>query len=94
VLGFTRGEVSLLLLGEQAAVTLLAIPLGFAIGHRLCALLASAYQWELFRMPLVISTRTHVFAVAVVAIAALVSAAIVRRRIDRLDLVAVLKTRE
>ncbi|RIL03488.1 MAG: ABC transporter permease [Proteobacteria bacterium] len=94
VLGFTRGEVSLLLLGEQAAVTLLAIPLGFAIGHRLCALLAGAYQWELFRMPLVISLRTHVFAIAVVGVSALVSAAIVRRRIDRLDLVAVLKTRE
>jgi putative ABC transport system permease protein len=94
VLGFTRGEVSLLLLGEQALLTVAAIPLGFAIGHRLCAALAGAYQWELFRMPLVIGTRTHVFAIGVVVLAALASALIVRRRIDRLDLVAVLKTRE
>jgi putative ABC transport system permease protein len=94
VLGFTRQEVSLLLLGEQALLTIVAIPLGFAIGHRLCALLAAAYQWELFRMPLVLGARTYGFAIAVVAAAALGSALVVRRRIDRLDLVAVLKTRE
>lgn len=94
VLGFTRGEVSVLLLGEQAILTALAIPLGFAIGYRLCAALASAYQWEFFRMPLVVSTRTYGFAVAVVLASALGSGLAVRRRIDRLDLVAVLKTRE
>ncbi|MBS1105301.1 MAG: ABC-type transport system, involved in lipoprotein release, permease component [Deltaproteobacteria bacterium] len=94
VLGFTRGEVSVLLLGEQAILTALAIPLGFAIGYRLCAVLANAYQWEFFRMPLVVSTRTYGFAVAVVLASALGSALAVRRRIDRLDLVAVLKTRE
>jgi putative ABC transport system permease protein len=94
VLGFTRGEVSMLLLGEQALLTLAAVPLGFAIGRWLCAQLAAAYQWELFRMPLVIGTRTYLFAVAVVLAAAVGSALAVRRRIDRLDLVAVLKTRE
>jgi putative ABC transport system permease protein len=94
VLGFTRREVALLLLGEQALLTLAAIPLGFAIGYRLCALLAQQYQWELFRMPLVVSTRTYVFAVAVVGVAALASGAVVRRRLDHFDLVAVLKTRE
>jgi putative ABC transport system permease protein len=94
VLGFTRGEVSVLLLGEQAILTAAAIPLGFWIGYRLCAALASAYQWEFFRMPLVVSTRTYGFAVVVLVAAALASALAVRRRIDRLDLVAVLKTRE
>jgi putative ABC transport system permease protein len=94
VLGFTRGEVATLLLGEQALLTLLALPLGFAIGRAFCAAIASAYQWELFRIPLVITGRSHVFAVTVVIAAALASTAIVRRRLDRLDLVAVLKTRE
>jgi putative ABC transport system permease protein len=94
VLGFTRREVSVLLLGEQAILTAAAIPLGFAIGYRLCALMASAYQWEFFRMPLVVSARTYGFAVGVVLASALGSALAVRRRIDRLDLVAVLKTRE
>jgi putative ABC transport system permease protein len=94
VLGFTRAEVALLLLGEQALLTLAAIPLGFWIGYRLCAWLAALYQWELFRMPLVVSDRTWVFALVVVAGAAALSGLAVRRRLDRLDLVAVLKTRE
>lgn len=94
VLGFTRDEVATLLLGEQALLTLLALPVGFWIGGRLNAAIASAYQWELFRLPLVTSGRSYVFAVVVIVLAALASAAIVRRRLDRLDLVAVLKTRE
>ncbi len=94
VLGFTRREVTALLLGEQGGLVLLAIPLGFAIGYRICALLAAAYQWELFRLPLVVSSRTYGFAVAVIAASAVFSGWIVRRRLDRMDLVAVLKTRE
>ena len=94
MLGFTRREILALLLGEQAALTALAIPLGFAIGFALCAAIAGAYQWELFRLPLVVSGRTLAFAVLVVVGAALGSGWIVRRRLDRLDLVAVLKTRE
>jgi putative ABC transport system permease protein len=94
VLGFTRREVSLMLLGEQALLTALSIPIGFALGYQLCAALASRYQWELFRLPLVVSGRTYAFAVLVTACAAIGSAILVRRRLDRLDLVEVLKTRE
>jgi putative ABC transport system permease protein len=94
VLGFTRHEVGVLLLGEQAILTALAIPVGFGLGWLLCAGIASAYQWELFRIPLFVSGRTFGFAVLVLFGAALFSALVVRRRIDRLDLVAVLKTRE
>jgi putative ABC transport system permease protein len=94
VLGFTRREIAALLLGEQAILTVLAIPVGFWIGRQLCAALAASYQWELFRLPLVLSARSHGFAVLVIALAAIASAAIVRRRLDRLDLVSVLKTRE
>jgi putative ABC transport system permease protein len=94
VLGFTRAEVAALLLGEQAALTALSLPLGFWIGGALCAAMVAAYQWELFRLPLVITPRSYAFAVVVIWLAAIASGAIVRRRIDRLDLVAVLKTRE
>ncbi|MFQ5666418.1 MAG: ABC transporter permease, partial [Candidatus Binatia bacterium] len=66
LLGFTRGEVSVMLLGEQAILTVLAIPLGYLIGFRLCVLLASAYQWELFRLPLFVSTTSYAFACLVV----------------------------
>ncbi len=94
VLGFTRREISVMLLGEQAALTALAVPLGFAIGGALCMTIAGYYQWELFRLPLSISTRTWAFSFLVLIGAAFASALAVRRRLDRLDLIAVLKTRE
>jgi putative ABC transport system permease protein len=94
VLGFTRREIAVLLLGEQALLTLLALPVGFAIGWALCMWIGSAYQRELFAIPLIVRGRSYLFALAVVVAAALVSAGLVRRRLDRLDLVAVLKTRE
>ncbi len=94
VLGFTRGEISLMLLGEQGILTAAGIVAGLAIGYGLCAVLAGLYQWELFRIPLVVSAQTYAFAVVVIFAAAVASGLLVRRRLDRLDLVAVLKTRE
>jgi putative ABC transport system permease protein len=94
VLGFTRGEISLMLLGEQAILTLAGIAAGLAMGYGFCGVLAGLYQWELFRVPLIVSTQTYAFAVVVILGAAVASGLLVRRRLDRLDLVAVLKTRE
>jgi putative ABC transport system permease protein len=94
VLGFTRGEVAAMLLGEQALLTAGGIAAGLGIGYLLCGVLAGLYQWELFRMPLVLSGATYAFAVSVVLAAGLASALLVRRRLNRLDLVAVLKSRE
>jgi putative ABC transport system permease protein len=94
VLGFTRGEISYILLGELAVVTLVAIPLGLVIGYGLAALTCWAYDTELYRFPLVVSPRTYAFSAIVVVTAAVVSALVVRRRLDRLDLVEVLKTWE
>jgi len=94
VLGFTRGEITMMLLGEQALLTTLAIPIGYLLGYQVCAWMSQAYQWELFRLPLIVSFDSYVFALLTVLIAAIASALIVRRRLDRLDLVAVLKTRE
>jgi putative ABC transport system permease protein len=94
VLGFTRREVASILLGEQALVTVAAIPLGYGIGYGICAIMARVYQWELFRLPLIVSNDTYVFALAVVAGASLFSALLVARRIRHLDLIEVLKTRE
>jgi putative ABC transport system permease protein len=94
VLGFTQAEVTRMLLGEQALLTLLAIPVGLAIGYMVSAWIVGAYQWELFRLPFVVTARTCAFAILVIAAAALVSGLWVGRRLARLDLVAVLKTRE
>lgn len=94
VLGFTRAEVSMLLLGELAIVIALALPIGMALGWALVHALAGALASDQFEFPVVIRARTYLFAAAVVAAAAVASALVVRRQIDRLDLVAVLKTRE
>ncbi|MCC7487384.1 MAG: ABC transporter permease [Burkholderiales bacterium] len=95
VLGFTRGEVSVLLLGELALEIALAIPLGFLAGYGLCAaLIALMMHEEVIEFPLIIFPPTYLYAGAVVAAAGVLSALIVRNRIDNLDLVAVLKTRE
>lgn len=94
VLGFTRGEVTAMLLGEQAVLTLVAIPVGLGLGRFLCWLVVTRFTSDVFRIPLVISGFSRVFAVGVVVLAAAGSALLIRRRIRRLDLVAVLKTRE
>ena len=94
VLGFTRGEISLILLGELAVVVVLAIPIGLLLGYIFAGALVAAFNTELYRFPLVVTPRTYAYAATVVLIAASLSGLAVRRRLDRLDLVAVLKTRE
>ena len=94
VLGLTRGEISFILLGELATVTLLAVPVGLVIGYGLAALTCAAYDTEVYRFPLVVSARTYGFSVLIVLLAATLSGLAVRRKLDHLDLVEVLKTKE
>jgi len=94
VLGFTQREVVLLLLGEQALVTLCAIPVGLAIGYGMAAALVPLFDRELFRLPLVFDKMTFVYPVFATLISAILSALLVARRLRHLDLIAVLKTRE
>jgi putative ABC transport system permease protein len=94
VLGFTRREISTILLGEIAALAIPAVPLGCVIGYALSAWLATALSSELFRFPVVLAPATYAFAIVVFASASAVSALVVRRRLDQLDLVDVLKARE
>ena len=94
VLGFTRGEISYILLLELAILTILAVPLGFLIGKALAGMMITNMATDIFRVPLVVDRSTYAFAAAVVFIAAAVSGLIVRRRLDTLDLVEALKTKE
>ena len=94
VLGFTRGEVSVFLLGELALEILLAIPLGLVAGYWLAAAIVGLIKNDEFFFPLIIQPATYAYAVITVVVAGAASALIVRRRIDSLDLVGVLKTRE
>ena len=94
VLGFTRAEVSGLLLGELAISIAIALPLGMALGYGLTQLVNELLKSDQFFFPVTIRARTYAWAALCVVAAGLASALVVRRRIDRLDLVAVLKTRD
>jgi putative ABC transport system permease protein len=94
VMGLTRGEVSTVLLGELAIITLAALPLGLPIGYGMSYLATLALDTETHRFPLVVQRATFAYAVAVILLAALVSSVVVRRMVDRLDLIAVLKVKE
>ena len=94
VLGFTRGEISLILMGELALLTLAALPVGAVFGYSLAAAIVSSIDSEVYRFPLYVSRSAVAWAWLGIIGAAVVSGLIVRRRLDRLDLVAVLKIRE
>jgi putative ABC transport system permease protein len=94
VLGFTRGEISLILLGELALLTAVALPLGAAIGYALGYLIINSFNNEVYRMPFFVTAQTVAWTFLTVIAAALVSGLLVRRRLDRLDLIGVLKSRE
>jgi putative ABC transport system permease protein len=94
VLGFTQGEVLLILFLELALLTLLAQPPGWALGYGLAWTLKTKMAGDVMRARLVVEHSTYALATAIVLAAAIFSALVVRRRINRLDLVAVLKTRD
>ena len=94
VLGFSQREIGFMLLGEQMLLALVSIPLGFLVGYAFCAGLTAAMQTELYRMPLVVRPQTYALAALIVGLASGVTGMLVYRQLSRLDLVAVLKTRE
>jgi len=94
VIGFTRGEISSILLGELGILTVASIPLGLLLGYGMIAGVMSAFESELFRLPVVVDPNTFLVSAATVLGSMAVSAWTVRRKLHELDLVAVLKTRE
>lgn len=95
VLGFTQAEVGRMLLGEQAVLTLASWPVGAALGALLAwATVQAMGSTELWRMPLVIRPRTFGYAALLIAVASVLAGLLVRRQLDRVNLIEVLKTRE
>jgi putative ABC transport system permease protein len=94
VLGFGRGEASYVLLAELGALLLLALPLGVVLGNALSRWLMSQFQTELFTFPYVTSAAAYGQSALFVAVAVMAAALMVRRGVDRLDLVGVLKSRD
>jgi putative ABC transport system permease protein len=94
ILGFGRGDISYVLMGETMLLAALAQPVGWWLGHLVATALTEGFSSDLYAMPLAISPATYASSSLIVLGAALGSALLVRRRLDRLDLVAVMKTRE
>ncbi|MDH5531132.1 MAG: ABC transporter permease, partial [Paracoccaceae bacterium] len=94
ILGFSRGEVSFILVGETMLLAVLAQPFGWLAGMGISWAFTQGINSDLYQIPFVIEPATFTRASLIVLLTALASALVVRRRIDRLDLVAVMKTRE
>jgi len=94
VLGFERGEVAYILLGEMALLTLAALPLGMLIGYGLCAYLAFQFDTDLYRVALVLGMNVYAFSALVVILSTVASGMMIWRNLGRLDMVAVLKSKE
>ena len=94
VLGFRTGEITYLLFGEAALLVLVSLPIGALFGALLTSWMATSFATELFRIPVVVRPDTYAYAVILALASAVASGLLVRRRLQRLDLIAVLKTRE
>jgi len=94
VIGFTRGEVGAVLVGELAILTLVALPFGLALGSGFAAGIITSINTEFVRLPLIFTAANYAYAVAVVALASVLSAIIACRYLNRLDLVGALKAAE
>ncbi len=94
VLGFTRDEAGFVLLGELAVVTLAAIPIGLVLGYYMTFAMVAGFSTDIYQIPVVFSPQACGVAIIAVVLAALISGWIVKRDMDRLDLVAALNTRE
>ena len=94
VLGFKRSEVSYILLGELAILLILALPIGSFMGYGLGMIMASAFATELFRVPMIMNSSTYATAMLICISATIASGLIVRRRVNGLNMIRVLKTRE
>jgi putative ABC transport system permease protein len=94
VIGFTRGEVGAVLVGELVLLTLAALPFGLVLGSGFAAGIVTSINTEFVRLPIIFTASNYAYAVAVVAVASLVSAIIACRYLNRLDLVSTLKAAE
>lgn len=94
VLGFTNAETAYILLGELALQTAVALPLGCAMGYGLAWVMSPMLTTDMYSFPMVIARSTYGIAMLVVGVSAIICGAMITRRVYRLDLVSVLKTRD
>ncbi len=94
VLGLTRGETRFVLVGELIIITLLSLPLGALAGYYLTRAVSAAFSTDLYRVPGEFVPAAFGTAALAVLLAALLSTWLVKRDLDRVDMVSALKVRE
>lgn len=94
VLGFTRSEAAYILLGELALLIFVALPIGCLIGYGQAALWVMSMNTDLFRLPLIVDRATFAWSITAVLAATIISSLVVRRKLDSLNIIDALKTRE
>lgn len=91
VLGFSRGEVGAVLIGELVLLTVVALPIGLLLGSGFAKGILTAVNTETVRLPLVLTAANYAFAVLVVAVASAASAVFASRKVATINLVSALK---
>lgn len=94
VMGFSKSETTFVLLGELAVIVLIALPVGSLAGYGLSFLIANGFSSELYQIPASYDPFSHGFSAAFILAAAAISGLLVMRDLNRMDLVAVLKSRD
>lgn len=94
VIGFTRAETAFVLLGELAVVVLAALPVGALLGRAMSELIATGFSTDLYQVSAKVGPEAYGLATLFVVGAAMVSGWVVKRDLDRADLVLALKTKE
>ncbi len=94
VMGFTKSETAFVLLGELAAITLMAIPTGGLMGYFLSQAVARGFSTDLYQIPTIFMASSYGVAALAVLLAAGLSGWFVKRDVDRVELVSALKIRE
>ena len=94
ILGFSQREVTFLILGEQALLIVIALPIGSVLGTMMAAAIPSLVATDLFRFPFTASSRVYLISAATIVAISSITGFIIRHRIRRLDMIAVLKSHE
>lgn len=94
VIGFSRHEVGTVLITELVILALISVPVGLLLGTGFATAIVNAVNTETVRLPVILTSSNYAFAVATVAVASVGSALVVLRRLNRLNLVGVLKAPE
>jgi len=94
VLGYAPGPIASIFFRQSLVILLLGMGLALPISYALVHVLASAYDTELFRLPIVIRPMTVVASGVLMSAFALASQAIVYRQIRTLDWLEGIKIKE